>query len=63
MRDVDKDVDPYALEMLGAILDGHDAARFNKKHLVREQRLAISAGAGTTRRHAAPAVLPAGLAL
>jgi zinc protease len=30
IRDVEKDVDPYALEMLGAILDGHDAARFSK---------------------------------
>ncbi|MFB0934355.1 MAG: pitrilysin family protein [Propionivibrio sp.] len=45
IRDVDKDVDPYALDMLSAILDGHDAARFSKR-LVREQRLAVSAGAG-----------------
>lgn len=44
IRDVEKDVDPYALEMLGAIFSGHGAARFSK-HLVREQRLAISAGA------------------
>jgi zinc protease len=42
---VDKDVDPYALEMLAAILDGHEAARFSK-NLVREQRLATSAGVG-----------------
>jgi len=45
IRDVEKDVDPYALEMLSAILDGHDAARFSK-HLIREQRLAVSAGSG-----------------
>ncbi len=45
LQDVEKDVDPYALEMLSAILDGHDAARFSK-NLVREQRLAVSAGAG-----------------
>ena len=45
IRDVDKDVDPYALDMLSAILDGHEAARFSK-HLIREQRLAVSAGAG-----------------
>jgi len=45
IRDVENDVDPYALEMLSAILDGHDAARFSK-HLIREQRLAVSAGAG-----------------
>ena len=45
IRDVEKDSDPYALEMLSAILDGHEAARFSK-HLVREQRLAAAAGAG-----------------
>ncbi len=45
IRDVEKDADPYALEMLSAILDGHDAARFSR-NLIREQRLAISAGAG-----------------
>ncbi len=41
LRDIDKDVDPYALQMLAAILDGHDAARFNKK-LVREDKVALS---------------------
>ena len=45
IREVDKDVDPYALEMLSAILDGHEAARFSR-HLVREQRLAVSVGVG-----------------
>jgi zinc protease len=45
LRDVDRDVDPYALEILSAILDGHEAARFPRK-LVREQRLAVSAGVG-----------------
>jgi len=43
IRDVNKDRDPYALQMLGAILDGYDAARFGKR-LVREQQLAISVG-------------------
>ncbi len=43
LRDADKDSDPYALEMLAAILDGHDAARFNKK-LVREDKVALSVG-------------------
>jgi zinc protease len=28
IRDVEQDVDPYALEMLAAVLAGHDAARF-----------------------------------
>ena len=45
IQDVEHDVDPYALEMLAAILDGHDAARFTR-NLVRTQRLAVSAGAG-----------------
>ena len=45
LRDVDHDLDPYALEMLAAVLDGHDAARFTR-HLVRETRLAQSVGAG-----------------
>ena len=43
LRDIDKDTEPYALDMLSAVLDGHDAARFNK-HLVREQKVALSAG-------------------
>jgi zinc protease len=43
IRDIEKDSDPYALQMLAAILDGHDAARFNKK-LVREDKIALSAG-------------------
>ncbi len=43
LRDSAKDSDPYALEMLGAVLDGHSAARFGKK-LVREDKVAVSAG-------------------
>jgi zinc protease len=43
LRDIDKDSDPYALEMLTSILDGHDAARFNKK-LVREDKVALAVG-------------------
>ncbi|MBK7464026.1 MAG: insulinase family protein [Betaproteobacteria bacterium] len=43
LRDVEKDSEPYALDMLSAILDGHDAARFNKK-LVRENKVALSVG-------------------
>ena len=43
LRDVLKDKDVYALEMLAAILDGYDAARFGK-HLVREQKIAVGAG-------------------
>jgi zinc protease len=43
IRDVAKDVDPFALEMLAAVLDGHEAARFGKR-LVREQKIAVSTG-------------------
>lgn len=51
LRNPKTDRDPYALELLAAILDGHDAARFNKK-LVREDRIALSAGVdyGNTAR-------------
>lgn len=45
LMDVDKDRDPYALQMLAAILDGHDASRLSR-HLVRGQKIAQSAGAG-----------------
>jgi len=45
IEDPDKDWKPYALEMLAGVMDGNDAARLNK-HLVREQKIAVSAGAG-----------------
>jgi zinc protease len=45
LRDVHKDRDPYALDVLAAVLDGHDASRF-AKNLVRGSRVAQSAGAG-----------------
>lgn len=43
LRDIDQDSEPYALDMLSAILDGHDAARLIKK-LVREDKIALSIG-------------------
>jgi zinc protease len=43
--DLDRDRDPYALEVLAALLDGNDAARFPKR-LVRGEKIAQSAGAG-----------------
>jgi zinc protease len=45
LRDVQKDRDPYALDVLATVLDGHDASRF-AKNLVRGSRVAQSAGAG-----------------
>ena len=44
LRDVGKDWEPYALSVLVGILDGNDAARLDRT-LVREQRVAVSAGA------------------
>jgi len=43
--DLDQDREPYALEVLSALLDGNDAARFPKR-LVRGEKIAQSAGAG-----------------
>ncbi|NOT16882.1 MAG: insulinase family protein [Sulfuriferula sp.] len=44
LRDADKDVEPFALEVLAGILDGNEAARLGRV-LVREQRVATQAGA------------------
>jgi zinc protease len=44
LRDPERDWEPYALEMLAAVLDGSEAARLNR-NLVREERLASSANA------------------
>jgi len=45
LRDPQKDTVPYALEVLGGVLDGNQSARLNKI-LVREKQLASNAGAG-----------------
>jgi zinc protease len=45
LRDPAKDEEPYALEVLAGVLDGHASARLNQA-LVREQQIAVSAGAG-----------------
>ncbi len=44
IRDLERDIDPYALEMLSAVLAGHEAARLSR-NLVRQQRLAVDAAA------------------
>jgi zinc protease len=49
IRDVEQDVDPYALEMLAAVLAGHDAARFRHPGASSVWR---EAGPATTRPHA-----------
>jgi zinc protease len=48
LRDVERDVDPYALEVLAAVLDGYDNARLNAR-LVRGERRAHQVGAGYSR--------------
>jgi len=45
LLDVEKDDDPYALELLAAVLDGYDNARLPAK-LVRSDRIANSVDAG-----------------
>ncbi len=45
VKDPANDWKPYALEILAGVLDGNESARLNK-HLVREQQIASSVGAG-----------------
>jgi zinc protease len=45
LRDVEKDTDSHALDVLAAVLDGYDNARLTAK-LVRTDRVANSVGAG-----------------
>jgi len=45
LADPEKDNDPYALEILAGVLDGHASARLNQS-LVRDKRLATEASAG-----------------
>lgn len=45
LLDVEKDVDPYALEVLAAVLNGYDNARLTRE-LVRERRLANDVNVG-----------------
>ena len=44
LRDPERDWEPYALEMLAAVLSGHEAARL-RRALMREDRLASAASA------------------
>ena len=53
LRHVDEDWEPYALEVLAAVLDGSDAARLDRE-LVRESRIAIAVGAGYDRVNRGP---------
>ena len=54
LTDIEKDVEPYALEVLAGVLDGHEGARITK-NLIREQRIAHEAGAGYDSTSRGPA--------
>ena len=45
IKDTKQDWKPYALSVLAGVLDGSESARLNK-HMVREQKIASSVGAG-----------------
>lgn len=45
LQDADKDVDPYALEILAAVLNGNASARLNQ-NLVRQSQIAVDVDAG-----------------
>jgi zinc protease len=45
LQDADKDIDPYALEILAAVLNGNASARLNQ-NLVRESQIAVDVDAG-----------------
>jgi zinc protease len=55
LRDVNQDWEPYALEMLAAVLAGSDAARLEHE-LVRASRVAIAAGANYDSVNRGPAM-------
>jgi zinc protease len=55
LRDPQKDITPYALEVLSGVLDGNESARLNKT-LVREKQIASSAGAGYDSTARGPAL-------
>lgn len=45
LNDAEKDWEPYALELLAGVLDGHASARLNQE-LVRESQIAVEVSAG-----------------
>lgn len=55
IKDVTADWEPYALEILEGVLDGHASARLNKS-LVRESQIANSANAGYSATARGPSI-------
>lgn len=56
LTDLEKDWEPFALEVLMGVLDGNESARLNKA-LVREQRIASNVGAGYDPVERGPAMI------
>ena len=55
LADIERDGDPYALEVLATVLDGYDGARINRI-LVRDTGVALEAGAGYDSTARGPAM-------
>jgi zinc protease len=55
LKDVEQDADPYALDILAAVLDGYDNARLNAT-LVRTAKIANDVGAGYDNVSRGPSV-------
>ena len=55
LADVEKDTEPFALEVLAGVLDGHDGARLTTS-LIRASRVAVEAGAGFEATQRGPAL-------
>lgn len=55
LTDIEKDIEPFALEVLAGVLDGHDGARLTTQ-LIRSSRIAVEAGAGYEATSRGPAL-------
>ena len=55
LADIDKDVEPFALEVLAGVLDGHDGARLTT-NLIRASRVVVEAGASFEATSRGPAL-------
>ncbi|KHK89260.1 MULTISPECIES: M16 family metallopeptidase [Ralstonia] len=56
LSDVEKDVDPYALEVLSAVLDGYDNARLSSQLVKGEKRIADDVNAGYDGLNRGPSI-------
>lgn len=56
LRDVEKDVDPYALSVLSAVLDGYDNARLSSELVKGDKRIADDVNAGYDGANRGPSI-------